>query len=126
MLKSVLLVGAGSFAGGVLRYLVSLLMKGTFASLFPWATLAVNLAGCFVIGVIYAFLARSGSASHALCLLLTTGFCGGFTTFSAFANEGLMMLQSGNIGAFLAYVLTSVFAGVAMVAFGYWAISIFG
>jgi CrcB protein len=125
MLKSVLLVGAGSFVGGALRYMISLLMKGTCGASFPWATLAVNLAGCLLIGVVYALFSRYASTSHALCLLLTTGFCGGFTTFSAFANEGVVMLQSGNTGVFFIYVLTSVVAGIALAALGYWTVRMF-
>lgn len=125
MLKSVLLVGAGSFVGGALRYMISLLMKGTCGASFPWATLAVNLAGCLLIGVVYALFSRYASTSHALCLLLTTGFCGGFTTFSAFANEGVVMLQSGNTGVFFIYVLTSVVAGIALAALGYLTVRMF-
>ncbi len=125
MLKSVLLVGAGSFVGGALRYMISLLMKGTCGASFPWATLAVNFAGCLLIGVVYALFSRYASTSHALCLLLTTGFCGGFTTFSAFANEGVVMLQSGNTGVFFIYVLTSVVAGIALAALGYWTVRMF-
>lgn len=125
MLKSVLLVGAGSFVGGALRYMISLLMKGTCGASFPWATLAVNLAGCLLIGVVYALFSRYASTSHALCLLLTTGFCGGFTTFSAFANEGVVMLQSGNTGVFFIYVLTSIVAGIALAALGYWTVRMF-
>lgn len=125
MLKSVLLVGAGSFVGGALRYMISLLMKGTCGASFPWATLAVNLAGCLLIGVVYALFSRYASTSHALCLLLTTGFCGGFTTFSAFANEGVVMLQGGNTGVFFIYVLTSVVAGIALAALGYWTVRMF-
>lgn len=125
MLKSVLLVGAGSFVGGALRYMISLLMKGTCGASFPWATLAVNLAGCLLIGIVYALFSRYASTSHALCLLLTTGFCGGFTTFSAFANEGVVMLQSGNTGVFFIYVLTSVVAGIALAALGYWTVRMF-
>lgn len=125
MLKSLLIVGAGSFAGGALRYLVSQLMKGACGTSFPWATLAINLAGCLLMGVVYGLFSRNVSTSHALCLLLTTGFCGGFTTFSAFANEGLAMLQDGNLWAFAVYVLASVLAGVAMVALGYWIVKVF-
>lgn len=125
MLKSVLLVGAGSFVGGALRYMISLLMKGTCGASFPWATLAVNLAGCLLIGVVYALFSRYASTSHALCLLLTTSFCGGFTTFSAFANEGVVMLQCGNTGVFFIYVLTSVVAGIALAALGYWTVRMF-
>ena len=126
MLKSLLLVGLGSFVGGALRFLVSQLMKGVCCASFPWATFAVNLVGCFIIGVLYALFARSSFASQAVCLLLTTGFCGGFTTFSTFANEGLLMLQNGNIGAFVLYALTSVLAGLALVALGYWTVNAIG
>ena len=125
MFKSVLLVGIGSFVGGALRYMISLLMKGTCGVSFPWATLAVNLTGCLVIGIVYGLFVRHASVSNALCLLLATGFCGGFTTFSAFANEGMAMLQSGNVGVFFAYVLTSVVVGIALVALGYWIVRVF-
>ncbi len=122
MLKSVLYVGVGSFIGGILRYLVSYFMKGVSTGSFPWATLTVNLTGAFVIGVVYALSARYSSISNDICLLLATGLCGGFTTFSAFANEGLQMLQNGSVGMFFVYALTSVFAGVAMVALGWLAV----
>ena len=78
--------------------------------------------GAFVIGVVYALSARYSSISNDICLLLATGLCGGFTTFSAFANEGLQMLQNGSVGMFFVYALTSVFAGVAMVALGWLAV----
>ena len=119
MLKSILIVGTGSFLGGALRFVISSLMKGWCASSFPWATLTVNLLGCLLIGVTYGLFARHSSVSHALCLLLTTGFCGGFTTFSTFANEGVQMLQSGNLGAFATYVSMSLVLGMLLVMLGY-------
>lgn len=120
MLKSLLLVGVGSFCGGVLRYYMSTLVKGAVGQAFPWATLTVNLLGCLVIGALFGLFAKYGSESSSWCLLLTTGFCGGFTTFSAFANEGLQMLQSGNTLNFIAYVAASVIVGIALAALGYW------
>ena len=119
MLKSILIVGAGSFLGGALMFLISTLMKGACTSSFPWATLTVNLLGCLLIGVIYGLFARHSSISHSMCLLLTTGFCGGFTTFSTFANEGVQMLQGGNIGAFAAYASLSLGLGILLVMLGY-------
>ena len=119
MLKSILIVGAGSFLGGALRFVISSLMKGVCASSFPWATLTVNLLGCLLIGVIYGLSVRYSSVSHTMCLLLATGFCGGFTTFSAFANEGVQMLQSGNLGAFVTYVSMSLVLGMLLVMLGY-------
>ena len=119
MIKSILIVGCGSFVGGALRYLISILMKNECASSFPIGTLFVNILGCFLIGVIYGLFVRYSTTSHMLCLLLTTGFCGGFTTFSTFANESLQMLQAGNVGGFIGYVAASVILGILLVLFGY-------
>ena len=119
MIKSILIVGCGSFVGGALRYLISILMKNESASSFPIGTLFVNILGCFLIGVIYGLFVRYSTTSHMLCLLLTTGFCGGFTTFSTFANESLQMLQAGNVGGFIGYVAASVILGILLVLFGY-------
>lgn len=120
MLKSILLVGVGSFFGGALRYAVSMFMKGVCGNAFPWGTLLVNLVGCFVFGVIFALFGKYGSTNNGWCLLLTTGVCGGFTTFSTFANESMLMLQNGNWGGFVGYVTTSLVVGFALVALGYW------
>ena len=122
MLKSILLVGIGSFFGGALRYAVSVFMKNLCSQGFPWATLLVNLVGCFAFGVIFALFGKFSSSGSAWCLLLTTGVCGGFTTFSTFANESVLMLQNGNMGGFVGYVATSLVAGLALVALGYWII----
>lgn len=119
MIKSILIVGCGSFIGGSLRYLISTLMKNECASSFPIGTLFVNILGCFLIGVIYGLFVRYSTTSNMLCLLLTTGFCGGFTTFSTFANESLQMLQVVNVGGFIGYVAASVILGILLVLFGY-------
>lgn len=120
MIKSLLFVGLGSFCGGVLRYYISALMKNVCSQGFPWATLLVNLTGCLLIGVIFGLFSKCGSQSSSWCLLLTTGFCGGFTTFSAFANESVQMLQNGNMANLIIYILVSVVVGIALVALGYW------
>ena len=120
MIKSLCIVGIGSFIGGALRYLISTCMKNISTQGFPLGTLMVNLLGCFVIGLLYAIFGRYSSTSHPWCLLLTTGLCGGFTTFSTFANESLQMLQNGHWGSFLAYVSISVIAGICLTAIGYW------
>jgi CrcB protein len=119
MFKSLLFVGVGSFIGGVLRYSVSVLMRGLCGQGFPWGTLLVNLVGCFAFGVIFALFGRYGSTNSGWCLLLTTGVCGGFTTFSTFANESVLMLQNGNWPGFVGYVAASIVVGFALVALGY-------
>ena len=120
MLKSILIVGLGSFFGGGLRYYISTVMKNACGQGFPWGTLAVNVVGCFVFGVSFALFAKNGSLNNNLCLLLTTGVCGGFTTFSTFAHESVQMLQNGNIAAFVGYVAASLVAGFLFAVFGYW------
>lgn len=122
MIKSLLLVGVGSFLGGVLRYYISTLLKSCSGFQFPWGTLAVNLAGCFVFGVLFALFNRFSSTENSFYLLLTTGVCGGFTTFSAFAHESVQMLQSGNYYMFAGYLLASVIWGLLFVGLGYYVV----
>ena len=120
MLKSLLLVGIGSFCGGALRYYISTLMKNLCNQGFPWGTLLVNLVGCLLIGIVFGLFSKMGTQRSSWCLILTAGFCGGFTTFSAFANESVQMLQSGNTLNLIIYISTSVIVGIALVALGYW------
>ncbi len=118
IIKNIAVVGAGSFIGGMARYLVSVLMKGIGKG-FPWATLAVNLAGCFLIGLLWGIFSRNATEGSKWALFLTVGLCGGFTTFSTFSKESLMMLQFGNFWGFAGYIVLSVTAGVVLVALGY-------
>ena len=120
MIKPLFIVGIGSFFGGAMRYAISILMRSCYGQGFPWGTLMVNLSGCLVFGVLFALFTKAGSTHSSWCLLLTTGVCGGFTTFSTFANESLQMLQNGHWGSFLAYVFISVTAGICLTAIGYW------
>ena len=120
MIKSVLIVGIGSFIGGALRYLISTLFKQFCTQGFPWGTLLVNLMGCFIFGAIFALFSKYSSTSHPWCLLLTTGLCGGFTTFSTFAYESVLMLQQGNLSGFISYIATSLIMGISLFALGYW------
>ena len=119
MIKSLLIVGTGSFIGGAMRYWLSTLMKSVCGQGFPWGTLMVNLLGCFLFGMLFAVFGKSNATDNTLYLLLTTGICGGFTTFSTFANESVQMLQQGNTWGFVGYVATSVVAGLALIALGY-------
>lgn len=124
MLKSLLIVGTGSFIGGAMRYLLSTYIKNMYGQTFPWGTLVVNLLGCFVFGIIFALFSKHNSTDNTFYLLLTTGICGGFTTFSTFANESVQMIQNGNIGEFIGYMATSVIVGIALIALGYWIVKV--
>src|SRR6478672_78837 len=111
--RNVLLVGVGGFVGSVARYLVAVLFANQFSSVFPFATLTVNVVGCFLIGIIFALSDRGNILSPEWRVLLTTGFCGGFTTFSTFSYESLRLLQDGEYLYVGAYVLASVVVGLA-------------
>lgn len=116
--KNTLIVGCGSFTGGVLRYLVSFFMKGVSKG-FPWGTLLVNLLGCLIIGLLCGHFSKNCTEYNTWYIFLTIGLCGGFTTFSTFSKEALTMLQCSNYIGLVSYVTVSVIAGIALVALGY-------
>ena len=118
LIRSVFVVGMGSFIGGAARFLLSVAMKSVGGG-FPWATLAVNLLGCLAIGAVYGFYSRAANGGGDAALFLAYGVCGGFTTFSTFSKETLMMLQCGNYLGAVCYVCISVFAGITLTACGY-------
>lgn len=111
MLKAILLVGLGSAGGGILRYLTGKLVHGIIPTQFPLGTMAVNVIGCFLIGLVYCIFSRGTSADTNMQLLLATGFCGGFTTFSSFIHENYAMLENGNILQLAIYTGLSVVLG---------------
>lgn len=117
-LKNILLVLAGSAAGGSLRYMTSLMIQSKYTTLFPLGTFLINLTGCFIIGMIYAIASRNASTGSDIKLLLATGFCGGFTTFSAFAFENLELFKSGQYLTALLYIILSVVLGILAVILG--------
>ncbi|WP_297333878.1 fluoride efflux transporter CrcB [Flavobacterium sp.] len=118
MLKSILLVGVGGAAGSMLRYLTALLVNRYANSHFPWATFTVNVLGCFLIGLLFGLLDKQQIANQNIRLLLITGFCGGYTTFSAFSIENLSLLQGQNSLVAFAYMAASIIAGLAAVWLG--------
>lgn len=118
MIREILAVGAGSFAGGALRYIISRMLNAGF----PWGTMVVNISGCLLAGIFLAMIEKGGIASHEVRLLLTVGFCGGFTTFSTFMNEGFAMLRTANYLPFSLYIAGSILLGLAAVWLGWWAV----
>ena len=112
-----LLVAAGGAAGSVLRYAVALILAG---ATFPYATLLVNVVGCFLIGMALPSAERTPLLSHDLRLLVVVGFLGGFTTFSAFGHETIALIQGDQPVRAAAYILVSVLLGLVAVACGRW------
>ncbi len=117
---NIFLVAAGGCAGSACRYLAVLYVERRLPANFPYGTLAVNIAGSFILGVVLAWLAgRSSPGSEQWRLLLGTGFCGGFTTFSAFAADNLLLLDQKSPALAILYISLSVVAGVLAVWVGY-------
>ena len=116
--KSILLVGLGGGVGSILRYLTSVVVAKYFHSLFPLSTFAANFVGCLIIGLLIGLFDKFQLVDSDLRLLLITGFCGGYTTFSAFAAENLTLFQSGNYATAILYILLSIILGIAAVLLG--------
>ncbi|MDX9728654.1 MAG: fluoride efflux transporter CrcB [Bacteroidales bacterium] len=119
MLKNLLIIGSGGFIGSIARYLVSQLNLSVNFHSIPVGTLAVNIIGCFVIGFLTGVADKSMILTAEWRLFLMVGICGGFTTFSAFANENLMLLHNGQVAAVLLYTAMSIFLGFLAVYLGY-------
>ncbi len=106
-----LLVGAGGFVGAVARYLVALLLP-FIGTGFPFGTLAVNVAGCLLIGFLSELSVTTSLVSPELRLLLATGFCGGFTTFSSYMYEVMTLLRDGEMLYASIYLFGSIVGGI--------------
>lgn len=115
MMQQLAVVALGGAAGSVLRFLC----QRSFNNItFPYGTLAINIGGCLLIGVLWGFILKN-SLHDTARLLLMTGFCGGFTTFSSFTLESIQLLTQQRWAAFLLYVLVSVTAGLLATFTGY-------
>jgi len=112
MIKNFLIIGLGGAAGSMLRYAVQKVFNVHSAVAFPTGTLLVNIAGCFLIGILWSIVSRSLSWNEEMKLLLMTGFCGGFTTFSAFTLEGIGLLKESKTSLFIIYITASVVGGL--------------
>lgn len=119
MLKTIVAVGIGGFAGSVMRYIVSRITLDVNLFSFPLGTLLVNVAGCFVLGLLTGIFCRTQCLSPDIRLLLTTGVCGGFTTFSTFMGENFSMARSGHFAQLAIYLTLSLFVGFLLYFAGY-------
>lgn len=115
--KTILFIGIGSFIGGILRFLLSQAIQSRVEGGFPYGTLAVNVIGCFLIGLVFG-LYEKGLVSEQARLFLATGIFGGFTTFSAFSNETIALLRIGQPMQAISYVSVSIIAGLVATYIG--------
>ena len=118
-MKHLLLVGLGGFIGSVARFLVSKLNLSWHFFSIPMGTLTVNVLGSFIIGILVGISVKSDLISTDLRVFLMVGFCGGFTTFSSFSSENLMLMQNGQVVTVLIYTALSILLGFLAVYLGY-------
>ena len=118
MIKSILLVGFGGGIGSIFRFLTSMYISKFFPSKFPIATLVVNFTGCLLIGMLLGYCEKNNLVNSNLKLLFVTGFCGGYTTFSAFGYENIHLFQNNNSLLAFAYIGASLIFGLLAVWLG--------
>ncbi len=118
MLRQIMLVGLGSAVGGMARFILGKWIYNIYPHAFPLPTLIINILGCFLIGLLYGVSIKTGSLTAETRLLLTTGLCGGFTTFSAFAYENIQLMKSGEYTMVLVYITASVVLGIVATFLG--------
>lgn len=119
-MQSILLVFVGGGIGAALRHVVNMSVGRVMGTDFPWHTLVINITGSFVMGLFAAWLAlRAGETwSQPMRLFLTTGICGGYTTFSAFSLDTMLLYERGAAGVAASYVAASVAGSILALAAG--------
>ena len=114
----ILAVALGGAIGSTGRYLTSLAVESYSSSRYPYETLAANLIGCFLIGLLWGYFERV-TISNEFRLFLFTGILGGYTTFSTFARENIQFFKAGEPFSALSYILVSNLLGLSLVAAGF-------
>lgn len=112
-------VAIGAAVGGLSRYYLSLALTQRLGDAFPWATLVINVTGSLLLGFLMRYALASPSVSAELRLLLATGLCGGYTTFSTFSYETALLLEDGQYERAATYVLGSVLVALAATFAGF-------
>lgn len=118
-MKELLFVSIGSFFGGGMRFMVSKMIQSWTWATFPFGTLTVNVLGCLLIGFLSGLSWGGGLMSPSMKMLLTTGFCGGFTTFSTFMNEGSSLMKEDQYIYTVLYLFGSLALGLLAVTGGH-------
>ncbi|AUC77349.1 fluoride efflux transporter CrcB [Olleya sp. Bg11-27] len=118
-MKQLILVFVGGGFGSVLRYIIGKALNNTENGI-PYGTFAANILGSLLIGIILGLALKNDTLNNNQTLLLATGFCGGFTTFSTFAYENHVFLKTGDFTSFALYTITSFILGFLAVFFGMW------
>ena len=118
MIKAMLIAGLGGFMGTCLRYLTGRLCHLWELGGFPLSTFVVNIVGSFIIGALLGLAERNNFITPTMNVLLVTGFCGGFTTFSSFADDIFLLMQQRNWTIFAIYTSLSIILGVFFVWIG--------
>jgi CrcB protein len=118
MFKNILLVGFGGGIGSIARYLCQKYLYEWYPNPFPIGTFLVNILGCFIIGLVYGLSEKGNLLTPEWRMLLTTGFCGGYTTFSTFAFENVTLLKNNDFLYFGLYTGGSVILGILFAFFG--------
>lgn len=119
MFRTVLFIGAGGFLGTLARYFSIKLVHKTILTSFPLGTIVVNVAGCFLIGLFLGISEKGNLLSDDLRLFLTVGFCGGFTTFSTFTADGMLLIRDGQFFHVMFYLTLSVVLGLFFTYLGH-------
>ena len=111
-MMEIISVAVGGALGAVCRYLLGNFISRASGSALPWGTFAINIIGCFCMGLLMTLIVERGLLPAAWRLFLCVGLLGGFTTFSTFSNDGLILMKQGFYGLFATYTLLSILLGI--------------